>query len=351
MKYSCVISMFTLVMLGCLSCESSDEDYVAIETENRSLTFPQPDHFPEPSYNLSQNPPTEKGFELGKKLFYDGRLSETGVISCGFCHIQEFAFTHHTHQVSHGVNGALGQRNAQPLMNLAYQAEFSWDGAASHLDAFSIIPITTEFEMNESITHVIEKLKTDPHYQTLFNQAFENGEINPENMFKAISQFLVMMVSAESKYDRYLKQQVSLNTSEAEGLELFESKCASCHSGVLLTDQSYRNNGLAINPIYNDVGRERVTGYKSDRYKFKVPSLRNVAVSFPYMHDGRFQTLKDVLDHYDTGVTNTLNLDPIFEEETTLGIPLTEEEKSKIISFLSTLTDDNFLLNSQFSEF
>lgn len=338
-----------LILGTLLSCEKDEATYTTIE--NKNLNFPQPPHFPDPTYILENNQPTQKGFELGKKLFYDGKLSSTGVISCGFCHIQEFAFTHHTHQVSHGVNGALGKRNAQPLMNLAYQTEFSWDGAAGHLDAFSIIPITTPFEMNESVGNVIDKLKADPEYQNLFSAAFEDGEISPDHMFKAISQFLVMMVSADSKYDRFLLNQTDLSLEETEGLALFNAKCANCHSGVLLTDQSYRNNGLAIDPEYNDIGRERVTGIASDRYKFKVPSLRNVAISFPYMHDGRFQNLQAVLDHYDNSVNQTENLDPSLMNGTSVGIELTETEKQRIITFLETLTDDNFILDPKFSEF
>jgi len=339
-----------LVLILCFACSGEENTYVEI-SENKKLDFPQPDFFPQPVYNLEENPPTEKGFEFGKKLFYDGRLSSTGVISCGFCHVQEFSFTHHTHEVSHGVDGALGTRNAQPLMNLAYFEEFSWDGAAQHLDSFSIIPITTDTEMNETVSNVINKLKSDQVYSELFAEAFNNGEVNTQNMFRALSQFMVMMVSADTKYDKVLEGNSVFSEEESAGLSLFEAKCASCHKGILFTDQSYRNNGLSIDPRYNDIGRERVTGLEEDKYKFKVPTLRNIAVSLPYMHDGRFQSLKEVLDHYDSGVEPTQNLDPSLQQENNLGISLTETEKNQLISFLNTLTDDNFLLDQRFSEF
>ena len=347
------LSFFLLLSLWLVSCSEEDADsgYEAI-VENDTLSIEIPNYFPEVTYNFEANPPTEKGFELGKKLFYDGKLSSDGVVSCGFCHIQDFSFTHHTHIVSHGVNGALGNRNAQPLQNMIFMNEFTWDGAAESLDAQPIIPITAEVEMNESFSNIIDKLQADEEYPQLFAEAFENGEVNTDNMLKAISQFLVMMVSADSKYDKILKNEGSQFTDEEEaGKVLFDQKCATCHAGVLFTDQSYRNNGLPIDPEYDDEGRSRVTGLQADKYKFKVPSLRNIQITYPYMHDGRFQTLAQVLDHYDSGMVATENLDPIFQQNETLGISLTEDEKQKIIAFLETLTDDNFLLDDRFAEF
>ena len=347
------LSFFLLLSLWLVSCSEEDTDsgYEAI-VENDTLSIEIPDYFPEVTYNFEANPPTEKGFELGKKLFYDGKLSSDGVVSCGFCHIQDFSFTHHTHIVSHGVNGALGTRNAQPLQNMIFMNEFTWDGAAESLDAQPIIPITAEVEMNESFSNIIDKLQTDKEYPQLFAEAFENGEVNTDNMLKAISQFLVMMVSADSKYDKILKNEGSQFTAEEEaGKVLFDQKCATCHAGVLFTDQSYRNNGLPIDPEYDDEGRSRVTGLQADKYKFKVPSLRNIQITYPYMHDGRFQTLAQVLDHYDSGMVVTENLDPVFQQNENLGISLTEDEKQKIIAFLETLTDDNFLLDDRFAEF
>lgn len=325
-----------------------------VTTPDVPLNFEVPSNFPPPVYDITSNPPTEKGFELGRRLFYEGRLASDNVVACGFCHIQEFAFTHHTHIISHGVDGALGTRNAQPLHNLAFQNEFTWDGAAMHLDVQPIIPITNEVEMNETFTNVIQKLEAHPDYPRMFQEAFENGEINSENILKALSQFMIMMVSSNSKYDKYRRNEgnITLTENETQGMALFNQKCATCHATDLFTDQSYRNNGLAIDPDLNDIGRARVTGLNTDNYKFKVANLRNIEVTFPYMHDGRFQTLEQVLEHYRNGINDTENLDSLLRQpDGTLGIPMTDEEKTLIITFLKTLTDADFIFDQRFSEF
>ncbi|SHI65009.1 cytochrome c peroxidase [Pseudozobellia thermophila] len=337
-----------MVFLG--SCSSDDEEYVAID---EPLEFTVPSNFPEPSYDLEANPPTKFGFELGKKLFYDGQLSANGFISCGFCHEQRHAFTHHGHQFSHGIDDLEGTRNTPAIQNAAFMTEFTWDGATSHLDLFPIIPITNEVEMGETVTNVVNKLKADKEYQKDFSLAFEDGEINTENFLKALAQFMVMMVSADSKYDKYVRNEAGgdLTDQEKEGMELFEQKCSSCHSTDLFTDGSFRNNGLPPNPQLNDVGREEVSGSADDRYKFKVPSLRNVEKTAPYMHDGRFGTLMAVLDFYDSGVVDSSTLDPLLKQEERLGIALSLSEKEAIIAFLNTLTDNTYLNDERFSEY
>ncbi|PTX64013.1 cytochrome c peroxidase [Kordia periserrulae] len=349
---------YLLIALVFFSCKNEPYEEIptqaAGEYQNVPLSFEVPSNFPPLQYDIENNPPTETGFELGRRLFYEGRMASDNIVACGFCHIQEFAFTHHTHIVSHGVDGALGSRNAQPLQNLAFQNEFNWDGAAIHLDMQPIIPITNEVEMNESFTSIIAKLQAHPDYPRLFREAFENGEINSENILKALSQFMVMMVSSNSKYDKFRRNEgnVTLTANELQGMELFNQKCASCHAGELFTDQTYRNNGLAIDPQYNDIGRERVTGFPEDRYKFKVPNLRNVEVTFPYMHDGRFANLEAVLEHYRSGIQDTENVDESLRQtDGTLGIPMTDEEKARIIDFLKTLTDTDFIFDQRFSEF
>jgi cytochrome c peroxidase len=353
--YSYILLCALLLFVACKNEPYEDIPAEAAgEFQKVLLEFNLPSNFPPLTYDLEANPPTETGFELGRRLFYEGRLASDGVVACGFCHIQEFAFTHHTHIVSHGVDGALGSRNAQPLHNLAFQNEFNWDGAAIHLDMQPIIPITNEVEMNESFTNIIAKLQVHPDYPRLFREAFENGQINSENILKALSQFLVMMVSSNSKFDKFRRGEgnVALTANETQGMELFAQKCASCHAGELFTDQSYRNNGLAIDPQYNDIGRERVTGFPADKYKFKVPNLRNIEITFPYMHDGRFATLDAVLEHYRSGIHNTENLDPIFQQpDGSFGIPMTDDEKARIIDFLKTLTDTDFIFDNRFSEF
>lgn len=354
MKYLFYIALFLLASCSSERSETMSEmegGYTPLP--NPTLTFETPSNFPEATYDITQNPPTERGFELGKKLFFDGKLASDGVVSCGFCHIQDFAFTHHTHITSHGVDGQIGERNAQPLHNLAYMEDFTWDGAATFLDSQYIIPITAEKEMNETISNVLSKLEADDDYPTLFTNAFGSEGITTERTFKALSQFIIMMTSANSKFDKWQRgEAITLTADEDAGRLLFDNKCASCHAGALQTDQTYRNNGLSIDPTFNDIGRERVTGFPEDNRKFKVPSLRNIEITFPYMHDGRLQTLEDVLNHYTTEIVDSPTLDTeLINDNGTLGIEITPEEKSQIIAFLKTLTDNDFLLDDRFSEF
>ncbi len=342
--------LILIAVLTVTACSPDNDEYRAI---NEPLTFTVPSNFPELQYDLTANPPTEKGFELGKKLFYDGKLSANGFISCGFCHEQRFAFTHHGHQFSHGIDDKEGTRNTPAIQNAAFMTEFAWDGATSHLDLFPVIPITNEVEMGETVSNVISKIRADREYRELFAEAFENGEVNNENFFKALSQFMVMMVSSNSRYDKYVRgeQGGNFTPEEERGLQLFRQKCAGCHATDLFTDHSFRNNGLPPNPSLDDTGRMEVSGSKSDRYKFKVPSLRNVAVTKPYMHDGRFGSLESVLNFYSSGVVESDNLDPLLKTGDTPGIALTTEEKSVLIAFLQTLTDDNYLNDERFSEY
>lgn len=344
------IKYFLWLLLPFVVSCSSDEDDQYI---NISLEFSVPSNFPALAYNIELNKPTEKGFELGKKLFYDGRLASDGLVSCGFCHIQANAFTHHGHTVSHGVNDAIGTRNAPPIQNMGFQKTFMYDGATNHLDLQPIIPLTSAIEMNGDLNAILKMMKADKEYQKLFSQAFEDKSITTENMLKALSQFMVMMVSSNSKFDKHRRNETggTFTSDESAGYNLFKAKCASCHATDLMTDDSFRNNGLAVNPKVNDVGRYRVTQLAADYYKFKVQSLRNVAVTAPYMHDGRFGTLEGVLDHYDSGVVDSATLDPILKQNGTLGIPLTAAEKTQIIAFLKTLTDTQFLTDKRFSEF
>lgn len=330
------------------SCSDQDSEY-----ENIPLELKAPSNFPALAYNVALNPPTEKGFELGKKLFYEGRLASDGVISCGFCHIQANAFTHHGHTVSHGVNDAQGTRNAPPIQNLAYQSIFMYDGAADHLDLQAVIPLTSLIEMNGDLNGILKMMKADKEYQKLFRLAFSDGAITTENMLKALSQFMIMVVSSNSKFDKYRRNEAggTFTAAELSGYKLFQSKCASCHATDLQTDNSFRNNGLAVNPVVNDVGRYKITERTSDLYKFKVPSLRNIEVTAPYMHDGRFGTLEGVLEHYASGIENSATLDPILKQNGKLGITLSATEKKEIIAFLKTLTDHQYLTDKRFSEY
>lgn len=339
-----------------MACSPEEHTYEPLI--NEKLPFKIPSNFKNPGvsiqYNLERNPPTQKGFELGRKLFYEGRLSRNGIVSCGFCHIQPYAFTHHGHQFSHGVAGRIGSRNAPTIQNAAFMSAFAWDGAAFNLDLFYQIPLLNPLEMdNETLDDFLDKLKADKEYPKLFAAAFEDGKISFNNISKALSQFLVMMISANSKYDKYVRheQGVTFTAQEEKGKKLFEVKCAACHATDLFTDGSFRNNGLPPYPGLDDKGLAGVSFDKDDQYKFKVPSLRNVAVTKPYMHDGRFGSLESVLDFYDHKVKNSPNLDSILiREDGTLGIKIKEDEKKALIAFLKTLTDETYLTDERFSE-
>lgn len=330
------------------SCSDNDDNYVDVP-----ITFKVPSNFPPLAYDLQANPITEKGFELGRKLFYDGRLSSDGTISCGFCHEQQNAFTHHGHTVSQGVDGQTGTRNSPSIQNLGWQTSFMFDGATDHLNLQPILPITNPIEMNGNFSQIVAMMNGDSEYRKLFGLAFPGKPINTENMLKAMGQFLVMVTSSNSRFDKYRRNEDggTLTPDELDGYAIFNQKCASCHATDLFTDNSFRNNGLAVNPIVNDVGRYRVTLVDADKYKFKVPSLRNVEKTKPYMHDGRFLTLEAVLDHYSSGIVNSATLDPSLNNNGTLGIPLTNLEKTKLIAFLKTLTDNQYLTDSRFSQF
>lgn len=337
-----------------LAMVSCSKDTVTEGYEPKPLVLEIPSNFPEINYNLDNNPMTEAGFELGKKLFYDGKLSANNAIPCAFCHEQAFGFTHHGHTLSHGVNGGIGFRNTPPIQNMAFEKEFMWDGAASHLDLQPIIPITSDVEMGETFENIIYKLNGDAYYREQFANAFEDGEITAPNILKALSQFMVMMVSSNSKYDKYIRSEdgITLSQIEQDGFGTFQNKCASCHASDLFTDQSYRNNGLSINPKLNDTGRYRILEKEEDLYRFKVPSLRNIEVTFPYMHDGRFATLEAVLDFYDSGMTDNGNVDESLKrEDGSFGITLSNYEKESLVAFLKTLTDNEFLNDKRFSEF
>jgi cytochrome c peroxidase len=345
MKINYLILFILPLMWSCSKDDSAE--YVDVPLELKV-----PSNFPSLAYNIAQNPPTEKGFELGKKIFYDGRLSSDGTISCGFCHIQQNAFTHHGHTVSHGVNNASGTRNSPSIQNMAFQTQFMWDGAADNLDFQPVIPLISTIEMNGNFGNIIAMMKADPNYVKLFGQAFKNKQINTENMFKALSQFMVMNISANSRFDKYRRNESggTLTADELAGYSVFNAKCATCHVTDMFTDNSFRNNGLAVNPLVNDIGRYRLTELPQDYYKFKVPSLRNVELTAPYMHDGRFGTLDAVLNHYSNAVVNSATLDPVLNQNGALGIPLSTTEKSQIIAFLKTLTDYQYITDTRFSE-
>ncbi len=311
--------------------------------------FETPAHFPEPAYHFTNNEITKAKFELGRRLFYESRLSRDNSINCGSCHVQSAGFTHHGHDISHGIDDRLGNRNSQPIMNMAWRKSFFWDGGVFDMDFQPIVPINNPVEMDETVANVIKKLEAHDDYPRLFKQAFGSDGINTERLMKALSQFMAMLISSNSKYDKVVRNELSFNTQEQKGYELFKLHCASCHKEPLFTDESFRDNGIGVG-FNSDSGRYQITLNDKDLYTFKVPSLRNLTYTPPYMHDGRFITLDAVLDHYIRRVKDTPNLDPLLKQNNQLGISLTEEEKRDLLSFLKTLDDPDFINDRRFSE-
>ena len=364
-----IVFIFSILLL--VSCVGESENEEKLE-----VGFYQPLNFPQPTLDLEDNPITTEGFVLGRKLFYDNKLSAGNIISCAECHNQSHAFTHHGHDLSEGVLvDRFGARNSQPIQNLAFLNDFTWDGAVNLLWRQPVIPITEEVEMNETLNNVVQKLKDDEEYVKMFKSVFnsENDDVvNSVNMLKALTKFMGAMISSNSKYDKYVRGEAGGNFTiqEKQGLDLFQQKCASCHDGELFTNQEFINNGIGVNPnLPDELGRSRITipnpdltieegKAHPDYYKFRVPSLRNVEKTFPYMHDGRYVQLKKVLDFYDDDTFPFMqkmdNLDPRLWKENNgvvqLGIPMTELEKEAIISFLKTLTDYEFLNDERFEK-
>lgn len=340
-----VIGGFCLLMYA---CKKEEQIKGAVGT---FLGFQKPANFPEPVYKLENNKVTEAGFLLGRSLFYEPRLSRNNTISCGSCHIQSSGFTQHGHDVSHGIDDLLGTRNSPPIMNLAWNSAFMWGGGIYDLDLQPIAPITTHVEMDETLDNVMAKLRLVAKYPTMFKAAFGTEEINTARLMKALSQFMVMCVSANSKYDKVMRKEAgqSFTADEQAGYALFQAKCSTCHKEPLFTDGSFRNNGLAPSPI-NDLGLYTATLLETDRYKFKVPSLRNLSYTTPYMHDGRFLTLNGVFNHYNDEVQQTANLDPLLQQNGKPGISLTADDRIKLTAFLKTLDDADFVTRKDLAE-
>lgn len=306
--------------------------------------FFQPKHFPKPYYDFSKNPLTMEKVELGRRLFYDPILSKDSTISCANCHSQYSAFTHIDHALSHGIGDSIGTRNSLALMNLAWQKTFMWDGAINHLDMQSLAPITHPDEMGETFPNVINKLQHSAKYRHLFQKAYKDSIITGEHTLKAIAQFMLSLVSATSKYDSVMLKQAVFTPKEQNGYVLFQKNCNVCHQAPLFSSGEFENNGLTIDTTLNDMGRMKITNNPADARKFKVPTLRNIEFTYPYMHDGRFKRLSEVLKHYTTGIEQSPTLSP----HLTTPIALTSNEKVDLIAFLLTLSDKSFVFDKRF---
>lgn len=309
------------------------------------IYFEVPKHFPKPVYDFSKNPLTEEKFQLGRTLFYDPFLSRDNIISCASCHLQASAFTHVDHDLSHGIDGRIGTRNSLTLQNLAWSKDFMWDGGINHLDVQAITPITHQLEMDETLPNVIKKLQESPKYNALFTQAFGDKKVTSERLLKSFSQFLVQLVTANSKYDKVIRKEETYTSQEQNGYTLFQNNCASCHTEPLFTSDVFETNGLPVDAYLKDGGRIKITTLKKDSLLFKVPTLRNIQFSFPYMHDGRFKTLNEVVLFYNTNP----DAQKALLKKNKKRMQLTDNERVDLITFLKTLSDKEFLFNPRYS--
>ena len=305
--------------------------------------FNPPDYFPKPVYNFEQPPLDSNKIELGRILFYDPILSKDNTISCASCHSPFNAFAHTDHDLSHGIFDSIGNRNAPALFNLAWQKTFMWDGAINHLDMQALAPISHPSEMGSNINEVIKKLNESKAYKKLFLNAFQDSTISTSKILKALSQFQLTLVSSNTKYDKVKMGKETFTEQEKNGYQLYKNNCASCHSEPFFSNYNFENNGLPIDPTLNDMGRYVITENENDKRKFKVPSLRNLSFTYPYMHDGRFMTLQEVINHYTSGIEYSETLSLQFNK----SIELSSNEKVDLISFLLTLNDKDFVFNKK----
>lgn len=298
-----------------------------------TLPLRYPLHFPPPVYDFSRNPLSEEKIALGRVLFYDPILSKDGSISCASCHSSYNAFAHTDHALSHGIYDSVGLRNAPALMNLAWQPHFMWDGAVHHLDVQALAPIASPSEMGGDFAQVIAKLRETERYPSLFQAAYGDSAITGERFLKALAQFQLTLVSAGSRYDRMREGRLVFSPQEEQGYQVFKEYCGRCHVEPLFSNYAFSSHGLPPDPLLGDLGRYRITGNPADSLLFKTPTLRNLAYTYPYMHDGRFRTLRQVLDHY---------------EEASLPTALGPAQKADLLAFLRTLNDSSFVFEPRF---
>ncbi|WP_443938482.1 cytochrome-c peroxidase [Pedobacter sp. MW01-1-1] len=331
------------------------------ELQKGPYAFVYPSYFGNRITIPEDNPTTNEGVYLGRHLFYEVRLSANNAISCATCHQQERAFTDGK-KLSLGVDGQETSRNSMALVNVLWSRKFFWDGRAASLEEQAFFPMTNAHEMGQSLEQSVQKLQAIRYYPVLFKAAFGDAKITHERVLKALAQFERTLISANSKYDRYLQQQATLTEEENRGMQLFNTapnpdkgirgaNCAHCHGGPKNYLELFHNNGL--DNRYADTGIESLTGVAMDHGRFKAPTLRNIALTAPYMHDGRFATLDDVIAHYSEHIQSSEALSAFLQHESNekggTALQLTQVEKKELIAFLHTLTDSTFIHNQKFS--
>ena len=342
------ITIFSLCLLtgGVLIIDACNKTERYSSTLPNAITLEVPSNFPQPEDVFKDNPLTNEGFALGRKLFYDGKLAKDGIASCASCHQQFAAFSTFDHAFSHGIDNQFTTRNAPGIFNMAWHKELHWDGGINHLEVQPLAPLTAPNEMGETVENVIRKLNSDTRYREMFRAAFGDENVTSQRMLKALSQFMGMMVSGNAKYDLVMRGKANFTQAEQSGYTIFMAKCGTCHKEPLFTDLSYRNTGIPVNPGLNDLGRMRITRSGQDSLKFKVPSLRNVQVTAPYGHDGRFFSVGAMIDHYRLFVQDGPTVDPLVKRKISISL----NEKSDLIQFLNTLTDTVFINDKRFSQ-
>jgi cytochrome c peroxidase len=350
-KFSLCLGFLTIFFISC----KPEEDLLPGPT---ALILNIPKHFDQPIIP-TDNPTTIEGVALGRKLFYDPILSGDNSQSCASCHNIEFAFTDNNKAFSEGIDKKMGNRNSMAILNLAWDSDFFWDGRAKSLEEQALGPVENPIEMHEKWDNAVSELMADANYPKLFENAFKTNSITKELVAKAIAQFERTLISGNSLFDNnYLIPSTILTSiknpsnSIERGMKIFYEKgdCWHCHGTVgdyLFTDRIFHNNGL--DSIFNDTGLELVTKNPLDRGKFKTATLRNLVYTAPYMHDGRFKTLEEVIEHYNSGIKKSSTLDPNMKE-LAKGLNLTSQEKTDLKEFLLSLTDQTFINNTNFKK-
>ena len=343
-----VITIIGAFLFALASCEPEHEKTY----QPKPYELPKPAYFPTLTNIPADNPMTEEGVTLGRKLFYDPRLSgrdtDAGINCCASCHHQAKSFEFGT---------PIGTHHAMlPLVNLVWNTTgLGWNGGVTTLEDMVLAAITSPVEINADTNQVVRFLQSTDDYPPLFEKAFGSRDITFVNIERAIAQFVRSLVSSDSKFDRYLRGETQLSQDELEGYLLFVTEdgadCFHCHGGggnALMTTNLFYNNGLDTD--FNDPqDRHTVTGNPNDRGVYKAPTLRNIAVSAPYMHDGRFTTMDEVIDFYSDSVKNSATISPLMHHVMQGGVRLTRQEKSQLKAFLNTLTDDTFLNNPNYN--
>ncbi|MBA6157152.1 cytochrome-c peroxidase [Tenacibaculum sp. S7007] len=348
-------SIYTLLLLLLMSCSSKEEDVYTPKPASLKIPelFQQKLIAPVIPTN---NPLTEEGIALGKKLFFDKILSKDNTQSCATCHNPKKAFTDEN-RFSDGVNGTFGTRNSMPIFNLAWNFDerFAWDGKELSLERQALEPVRNPIEMHSKWTNVTERLQNHSEYPTLFQQAFGVSKIDSTLVTKALAQFERTLISGNSKFDQFLLGKAQLTPEEQNGFDVFMDEtrgdCFHCHgsnNNPLWTDNKFHNNGL--DAVFSDLGLGKVTGDPNDNGKFRSPSLRNLKFTAPYMHDGRFATLDEVINHYSTGLKSSPTIDPLMKKVNQGGVNLSDKDKADLKAFLLSLSDNDFVANPNFQE-